>query len=740
MSLETFRRSCPICEASCGIELTIDRAARRVVRVDGDTEDPRSRGYLCPKAYAMSAVFEDPDRVRRPLRRRGSDWDEISWDDALDTVAERLQQVRRRHGAESVASYIGNPIGSDVGAQLYLRHLMGALASPRAFSAITMDQFPKVVSSRLMYGNGAVLPIPDVDRTDFFLILGGNPLVSQGSLMSAPDMKGRLRALQARGGRVVVIDPRRTETAELADEHHFIRPGADAFLLLAMIHVLFEEDRIALGRLGPHVDGVEVVRDATRDFPPETVVEATGISAEEIRRLARELAAARRACCYGRIGTCTQEFGTLASWLIDVVSILTGNLDEPGGSMFPRPATGQLEPSASTGAPMPVGRWRTVVRDLPEVNGTLPSAALAEEIDSAGEARIRALVSISGNPVLSTANGARLSRALERLDFMVSLDIYVNETTRHADYILPSTSQLEFENYDYLFEGTTTRNMARWSGAAFEREPGALHQWEILLGLAARLQGRSAQEIDDEAFVLLAAKHHARDRTGGRSPEDLLTALPERGPMRQIDLLLRTGPYGDAFDDTTDGLSLAKVRAHGRAVDLGPLESRFPELLRTEGRRIALAPKEIVADLVRLREALVRPRSGLRLVGRRQLRNMNSWLHNAELFAAGRPRCTLRIHPDDAARVGITAGGRARVRSRVGELEVDVEISDEMMPGVVSLPHGFGHVDPHARLRRAAMKQPGVNANVLTDDEALDVLSGTSVANGIPVEVTGCSP
>lgn len=681
----------------------------------------------------MQAVFEDPERLRRPVRRSGRDWIEVSWDEALGAVSERLGEIQREHGALSLATYIGNPIGSDVGAQLYLRHLSEALATLRVFSAITMDQFPKVVSSRLMYGNGALLPIPDVDRTDFFLVLGGNPLVSQGSLMSAPDMKGRLRALRDRGGKLVVVDPRRTETARVADEHLFIRPGTDAFFLLAMIQVLFAERRVDLGRLEAFTDGVERIRAIAEEFSPEVVAPITGIRPDDTRRVARELAAAERACCYGRIGTCTQEFGTLASWLVDVVSVLTGNLDAPGGAMFPRPATGQLEPSENVGAEMPVGRWQTVVRGLPEVNGTLPSAALAEEIDAAGEDRIRALVTICGNPVLSTATGARLSQALEQLDFMVSLDIYVNETTRHADYILPSTSQLEFENYDYLYEGTTTRNMARWSEAAFEPEPGAMHQWQIFRGIAARMSGKSEEEIDDEAFERELARRLRSDPS--LDANHIRECLPERGPMRLVDLALRAGPYGDRFDDASDGLRLADLRRQKHAADLGPLTSRLPELLRTEGRRIDLAPEYVLSDLERLRQRLEEPEAGLRLVGRRQLRNMNSWLHNVEVFSQGRPRCSLLIHPDDAAARGIRTGDRARVRSRVGAVEVDVVVSDEMMPGVVSLPHGFGHGDPAARLSVARRDQPGVNANALTDEELLDVPSGTSVANGIPVDV-----
>lgn len=729
----TAHRSCPICEASCGLVLSVDRARRKVLGVAGDEDDPRSGGYLCPKAFAMQAVFEDPDRLRRPVRRKGRDWIQVRWDEALDDVAERLGAIQTEHGAMSLATYIGNPIGSDVGAQLYLRHLSEALATLRVFSAITMDQFPKVVSSRLMYGNGAMLPIPDIDRTDFFLVLGGNPLVSQGSLMSAPDMKGRLRALQERGGRFIVVDPRRTETARVADEHLPIRPGTDAFFLLALVHVLFDEQRIDPGRLEAFTDGVEKVRSVASEFPPEAVAEITGIQARDIRRIARDFGSARRACCYGRIGTCTQEFGTLASWLVDVVAVLTGNLDSPGGAMFPRPATGQLESSENIGATMPVGRWRTVVRDLPEVNGTLPSAALAEEIDAAGDDRVRALVTISGNPVLSTATGDRLSRALEQLDFMVSLDIYVNETTRHADYILPSTSQLEFENYDYLFEGTTTRNMARWSAAVFDPEPGTMHQWQIFRALAARMTRRSEEQLDDEAFERELARRVRSDPS--LDADSIRTRLDQRGPMRLVDLMLRTGPYGDRFDDTSGGLSLDVLRRTQHAVDLGPLQPRLPGLLRTKGRRIDLAPDYLLEDLERLRTRMKKPVRGLQLVGRRQLRNMNSWLHNVEVFSQGRPRCSLLVHPQDAASRGIQTGDRVRLRSRVGFVDVEVFLSEEMMPGVVSLPHGFGHVDPAARLSIAARDQPGANANVLTDEQRLDVPSGTSVANGIPVEL-----
>ena len=734
-----MHRSCPICEASCGLRVEVDRAARRVLRIGGDPQDPRSRGYLCPKAWAIQGVFEDPDRVRRPLRRRSGSWHEVSWEDAFDEVADRLRGVQRAHGAHAVGSYIGNPVGHDVGTQLYLGHLMGALGSPRSFSAITMDQFPQVVAARLMFGRG-MLPVPDLDRTELLVMLGANPVVSQGSIMSAPDMRRRLRELRARGGKLVVVDPRRSETAEVADRHIFIRPGSDAYLLFAMVHVLFAEDLVDLGRLGEFSEGVEVLHELAGPFSPDAVADATGVPPEATRWLARELAGAERACCYGRIGTCTQEFGTLASWLIYSLGVLTGHLDAPGGPMFPRQATGQLEPVDREAPPMPYGRFRTAVRGLPEVNGTLPSAALAEEIDAAGEDRIRALVTIAGNPVLSTANGDRLARALERLDFMLSLDIYLNETTRHADFILPSTVHLEVENYDYLFQGTSIRHMVRWSGQVFEPEPGARDQWEILLELGARLSGTTAEELEERAFDRLLTRHvgPGAPRCRDVTPEDARAKLGERpGPMRIVDLMLRAGPFGDGFDDAAEGLSLARLRAADRALDLGPLEPRLPDILRTPGRRIQLAPIYLVKDVERLRGVLAArsDAKGLRLVGRRQLRNMNSWLHNVSALASGRERCTLMIHPADAEALGIANGVAVRVRSRVGEVCAQAQITDEMMPGAVSLPHGFGHTAPGTRLSVASQRQPGANANALTDELGLDVASGTSIANGIPVEV-----
>ena len=737
MSRRWFHRSCPICEATCGLRVEADPEKREVLRIEGNPEDPISRGHICPKAYALKGVFEDPNRLRRPLRRRDSgSWEELGWDDAFDLAAEGLRRVQAEHGDDSLGIYIGNPSGFDVGSMLYNRFVMQSLKSPRMFSAATMDHFPKLFTARILFGKSSILPIPDIDRCDYFLCLGGNPLVSQGSLMSAPGIARRLRALQARGGRFVVVDPRRTESARAADEHLFIKPGSDAYWLFAVAHVLIEEGLVRLGRFESFTDGIEEVGALARDFSPEAVAGVTGIDPETTRRIARELAAHPRACVYGRIGTCTVEFGTLASWLVDVVNILLGRYDEPGGMMFPRPATGQHEPGREM-PPIAIGPYRTAARGLPSIDGHLPASSFAEELDpdAAGDARVRAVMTVAGNPVLSMPAGERIDRGLAGLDFMVSVDIYLNETTRHADVILPTAPQLEHDNFDFLAQSTTVRNFVRYSERVFEPEPGSRRSWEVFLELAARVQGLAPQDLEDTMLLENAARFAGR---AGREPQEVIEALGEaRGPMRLIDLQLRCGPYGDGFGSREGGLSLERLREARVAIDLGPLESRFPDILRSPGKRIALADPRITADIERLRQRQpeLEAEGRLLLVGRRQARNMNSWLHNLPVLARGKPRCTLLIHPSDAAERGLADRGRAVVRSRVGALEVEVEISDEMMPGVVSLPHGFGHAAPGTRLEVASEQQPGVNANALTDDGPLDAPSGTSVANGIPVEV-----
>jgi anaerobic selenocysteine-containing dehydrogenase len=710
----TAYATCPLCEATCGLELQLADGA--VLGVRGDREDVFSHGFICPKGGSLKALQEDPDRLRAPLVRRGGELVEASWEEAFAEVARRLPPLIEAHGRDAVAVYLGNPSVHNLGIALYSRALLKALGTRQIFTASTVDQMPKQVSAGLMFGTAVSIPVPDLDRTDFLLMLGANPLASNGSLMTAPDVRGRLRRIRERGGRVVVIDPRRTRTAEQADEHHFIRPGTDALLLAALAHTLFDEQLVALGRLSEWTAGVEDVRALVAAFAPEAVAGACGLQASEIRRLGRELAAAPSAAVYGRIGTCTQEFGTLASWLVDVLNVLTGNLDRPGGAMFPLAAAGQANAAGpgGRGRGVELGRWTSRVRGLGEAFGELPVACLAEEIDTPGTGQARALIAIAGNPALSTPNSGRLERALEQLDFMVSLDVYVNETSRHADVILPGPTPLERSHYDVALYQLAVRNVANYTPALLPYD--GPQDWETLL----RLTGIVAGLDDLDALDDLVAGETAR--RAGVEPE---SADGRRGPERLLDLMLRGGPYD---------LTLADLEAAPHGVDLGPLQPRLPEVLRTASGAIELAPPQIAADVERLRGALGRGANGLVLIGRRQLRSNNSWMHNLEPLVRGKPACTALVHPEDAARLGLADGGRARVSSRVGAIEAQVEVTDAVMAGVVSIPHGWGHGAPGARMAVAAA-HAGANSNLLADETLIDPLSGNAVLNGIPVEL-----
>ena len=715
----TAYRTCPLCEATCG--LAIDVADGRVERIRGDADDVFSRGFLCPKGVSLKPLHEDPDRLRAPL----VDGREASWEEAFAVVDERLRRVLDEGGPDAVAVYLGNPTAHSYASLIYGRALIKALRTKNVYTASTVDQMPKQVAAGLMFGGGLSVPVPDVDRTDYLLVLGANPLASNGSLMTAPDMRGRLRALRARGGRVVVVDPRRSRTAQESDEHLFIRPGTDALLLFALVHVLAAE-----GLVTPvdHLAGVEEVLALAEDFEPGPVSDATGIPAPTIERIARSLAAAPRAAVYGRIGTCTQEFGTLASWLVDVLNALTGNLDRAGGAMFPRAAAGasNTQGPGGRGKGFRIGRWRSRVRGAPETFGELPVGVLAEEIETPGEGRVRALITNSGNPVLSTPDGARLDRALAGLDFMLSLDIYVNETTRHADVVLPAPSPLARSHYDLPLYQLAIRNVANYSPPVFE--PSGPPEWKTFLRLAGVLAGQGPDaDLDalDDLVISTVVQREVGDagsRVAGREPAELIEALePRRGPERVLDFMLRVGPYGDGFGAEPDGLTLALLQAHPHGIDLGPHRERVPEVLRTASGKIELAPEALIADVERLQGALARERNGgLVLIGRRQLRSNNSWMHNLPALVKGKDRCTLHIHPDDARRLGLEDGGRALISSVAGQIEVPVELTDGIMPGVV-----VRHAHLHA----------GVNTNVLADESQVDPLSGNAVLNGIPVEV-----
>jgi anaerobic selenocysteine-containing dehydrogenase len=709
-------RTCPFCEATCGLEIT--HSEGRVTKVRGDEQDVFSQGFLCPKGVSIKELQDDPDRLRAPLiRQPDGSFREASWEEALGLIAQRLPAVLEAGGRDACAVYLGNPSAHSLAAVLYGRPLIKALGTKNIFSASTVDQYPKQMASALMFGTATSVPVPDLDRTDFLLILGANPLASNGSLMTAPDVRGRLRAIRARGGKIVVVDPRRTRTAKEADEHLFIRPGSDALLLFALVHVIFDE---GLESPVEHLAGLDEVRTLARDFSPEAVAAVTGVDAGAIRRLARELGAAPSAAVYGRIGTTTQSFGTTASWLVDVLNAITGNLDRPGGAMFTKPATGGANTRGESGRGRGVsfGRWQSRVRGLGEILGELPVATLADEIETPGEGQVRALITIAGNPVVSTPNAGRLDAALESLEFMVSVDIYVNETTRHADVILPAPAPLEKPHYDLALYIFAIRNVANYSPAVLDPPAGMLHEWETLLALTAIAAGMGADADLAALDDMIAAE---AGRLNGVEPDNSL-----RGPERLLDLMLRAGPYG---------LSLADLQAAPHGIDLGALEPRLPEVLRTPSGQIELAPPEVVADVPRLRAAMGgEVNGGMVLIGRRDLRSNNSWMHNLPLLVSGPERCTAWVHPDDVARLGLADGEPVRVSSRAGEVELPVHVTDDIMPGVVSIPHGWGHGASGVQLQVAA-NHAGVNSNVLADELLLDPVSGNAVLNGIPVEL-----
>jgi anaerobic selenocysteine-containing dehydrogenase len=738
--MATHYRTCPFCEATCGLE--IETEGREVVSVRGDTEDVFSHGFICPKAYGVKQLHEDPDRLTTPLIRRDGELVGASWDEAFEEIDRRLTPLIAEHGKNAVAVYLGNPNAHNLSALIHGPAWLRVLGSQNVYSASTVDQMPKQMSAGLMFGAMLSVPVPDVDRCDHLVLLGANPLVSNGSLLTAPDMRGRLRGIRERGGRVVVVDPRRTRTAEEADEHHFIQPGTDALLLAAMACTIVEEGLDATGPLGEHLNGLDEVRTLVRDFTPEAVAGACGIEAGEIRRMARELAAAERAAVYARIGTCTQEFGTHASWLVDVLNVLTGNLDREGGAMFTRAAAGQKNSSwGGAGRPPSFGRWSSRVRGLPELFGELPVSVLAEEIDTPGEGQVRALFTVAGNPLLSTPNSRRLERAVEGLDLMVSIDIYVNETTRHADVILPAPEPLEKAHYDLALYQLATRNVANYSPPVLEREGPA--EWEVFMRLAGVIAGQGPNAdvalFDDMVIQTLIQREVGNEASpiAGRDPAELLEALePRRGPERVLDFMLRSGPYGEGFGADPDGLSLDLLEQNPHGIDLGPLQPRLPDVLRTASGKIELAPEPIIEDLDRLRTAMARELGGgMVLIGRRQLRSNNSWMHNLPALVKGKESCTLHIHPDDAERLGLADGETALISSAAGSLEAPVETTEDIMPGVISIPHGWGHAAEGVRMG-VASAHAGVNSNVLADESMVEPLSGNAVLNGIPVEVS----
>jgi len=718
--MRTVHRTCPLCDSVCGLRLTLDDAGK-VTSVKGDPDDPFSKGFICPKGASLGSLDEDPDRLTAPMVRKDGEWLEVGWDEAFQAVHEGLTKVIEEHGRDAVAVYFGNPTFHTMGGIFYRMPLTQSLGTRNVYSASTIDQMPKHIACGYLFGDTFAIAVPDIDRTDYLLVLGANPVDSNGSLCTAPNFPARLKALRERGGKLVVVDPRRTRTADLADEHVFVRPGTDACLLFGIVHTLLAEDRTSIAL---DVNGLDDLRRLAEPFTPEAVAAVCGVPADVIVRLARELAAAPTAAVYSRIGGCAQEFGTITQWLVDVVNILTGNFDSPGGAMLTKTAAMDLpRPRPYVG-----GQWHSRVRGLPETMGEFPVATLADEIETPGEGQVRAFVSIAGNPVLSAPGGPRIGKALAGLDFMVCVDPYLNETTQHANVILPPPRILQMAHYDLLLLTVTVRNYTRFSPAILPLQPGQMSEAEIMAKLTLIAAGAGpdapASALDEQIvgmFLTGATQAPGSPYEGQDVAELRATLTGDSGPELMLDVMLRLGHYGLTLNDLVEN-------PHG--IDLGPLVPRLADLLGTESGKVELAPPQLYDDVERLRARLARPAPDMLLIGRRQRRSLNSWLHNVGPLAGGSNTCTLHVNPDDIARLGL--GEEAVVRSANGELTVPVEANGSIMPGVVSLPHGWGHA---GSTQTVAGQHAGVNANALTDESVVDVPSGNAVFNGVPVTV-----
>ncbi|MCK5875921.1 MAG: molybdopterin-dependent oxidoreductase [Alcanivoracaceae bacterium] len=735
METRLHHRTCNLCEAMCGIE--IELAGDTITAIRGDKSDPFSRGHICPKAVALQDLHQDPDRLRRPVRRTANGWQEISWQEALDETATRLKAIRREHGGEAIGLYAGNPTAHNHGALLMLLPFIRALGSRNRYSATSVDQLPHQLACLKMFGHQALFPVPDIDRTEYFLVIGANPMASNGSIMTAPDMRNRLKAIRSRGGKIVVLDPRRTETAEVADAHHFIRPGTDVFLLLGLLNVLFAERLAKPGHLVDMIDGLELLQGLVKPWTAERAARHTGIPGETIKQIARDFAAANCAAAYSRVGTTTSRHSGLSAWLVYAMNIVTGNFDRAGGLMFTKPAFDVVGIAGMTGETGGFARFRSRVRQMPEFGGEFPVATLADEILTPGKGQIRAMVTHAGNPVLSCPDGQRLDQAFSGLDFMVSIDFYINETTRHADIILPPTGQLEHAQFDPVFHLVAVRNTIKFSPALFEPESGALHDWQILLELITRL--------------------NSRDRWSSIKAKALHRVLSRLGDTGIIDLGLRLGPYGDwrgrinslrallarlpllgsgniPMQQDSDGLTLEKVIAEPHGIDLGPLQPALPDRLYTRDQRIHLVPQVYIHELEALEQVSPQADDQLRLIGRRHVRSNNSWMHNSQRLVKGKTRCTVMLHPQDAERLGIADGAEVEVSTEAGSICLPAEITDSIMSGVISIPHGFGHAREGVRMG-VASRHAGVSINDVIRNDHTDALTGTAILNGQPVQV-----
>ena len=747
-------RTCSLCEAMCGLEIQHDKG--KVISIKGDKKDPLSKGYICPKATALQDIHDDPDRLRYPMLKTPDGWERISWENAFNETAARLRNIQAKHGKNAVAVYLGNPNVHNHGSMLTLFPFLSALKTENRYSATSVDQLAPMLASLKMFGNQAMLPVPDIDHTDYFVCIGANPMASNGSLMTAPGFRHRIKALKKRGGKLVTIDPRETETAEIADEHIFIRPDSDALFFMAIVHTLFREDLVNLGKAQNYTQGINILRNMVMGFSPEKVEPHVGIKADTIRRITREFAAAKRACFYGRLGTSTQTFGGLSSWLIYVINTITGNLDRKGGMMFTQPAVDLAGLGQLTGETGTFNTRTSRVRNLPEFNGEFPAVTLADEILTPGEGQVKALVLAAGNPVLSVPNGKKLDKAMGQLDFVVAVDFYLNESTRHADIILPPTGPLEHSHYDLIFHGLAVRNTVKYSQPLFAPAPDTRHDWEIYVELTRRLESRSPVSWAKSEIKYQIMKNLGADgmldlllRTGpygnqvpqfSELQERLVHLLYDRlSPRSAARLALDLSPYSYRTKDRSQFLSIRELEKHPHGMDIGPLNRCLPERLATGNKQVNLVPKIYLKDVSRLQRRLEKGRPGssetFYLIGRRHVRSNNSWLHNSQRLVKGKKRCTAQIHSTDAKRLGIADGDLITISSRVGEVEIPAEVTDKIMPSVISIPHGWGHGKEGTRLE-IANANPGTSINDVTDERAIDELTGVAALSGQAVTVS----
>lgn len=764
---QTHYRTCNLCEASCG--LVIEHRNGHILSIKGDAKDPLSEGHICPKGVALQDLQNDPDRLRKPLKKTAHGWQEIGWQQAFDEIGNNLRRIQQQYSKDAVGLYLGNPTAHNHGALLMLAPLIRALNTRSRFSATSCDQLPHMLACKEMFGHFANFPIPDIDRTDYFLCLGANPLASNGSVMTAPNIKTRLQRLQKRGGRFVVLDPRKTESATIADEHHFIRPGTDAVLLLALLHVIFRDHLNSDGVARSYLKNLDQLQQAARQISPPLAAAITGVDQEAIERLAREFARAPRAIAYGRVGVSTSQFSSINAWLIYALNIVTGNLDKAGGLMFTLPAIDLVGLAALAGETGSFDRWRSRVRGLPEFAGELPVATMAEEILTPGHGQIKAMITHAGNPVLSVPNGTLLEQALHQLEYMVSIDIYLNETTKHADIILPPTGPLEHGHYELGLHSVAIRNTVKYSPPLWQPSGNSLHDWQILAHLTAQLESTSPiktlaaksrlaliERLTDEGMLDWLIKlgpygkglpgvYQLLQWLGKNTLTNALKAKAARSAravthrLPALNKALQSSAYGNLTDDSPipfPKLDLRELKQHPHGVDLGPLQPMLTHRIFTRDKKVDLAPPLFMQDLQRLQANLPVPGAAheLLLIGRRHLRCNNSWMHNSRRLIKGKNRCDLMMSTVDAQRLGLQDGAAVTVASATGKVVLPLWVSDDIMPGVVSMPHGWGHHRQGTNLANASRKA-GVSMNDITDHKLVDGLTGMAVINGVPVRV-----